>query len=376
MVDYSTFCIRPWNELHIEEDGRITPCCVMPSSLGFYPPKGIKNYLNSTELKKLKKDLKNGIKSEFCDCCWMHEKLGVPSHRRTVLNKQEKLDKISAVHLRSTNICNFKCRICVPETSSAWMAENKKHKIFKKTSSEIYDNLLDDDIYCKELFSILKNVKQIWVSGGEPLASETTLKFIKLCKKYNITDTNISFNTNLSRLTYKNHYWLDEFKDLKVSLTVSWDGFGKQMEYHRTGLNWKKSLQNFQEVFSIIHNINCVVSIYSIYTIPELISFCDKVNKELEINPVAGLGDILTVQSLPKIEKDKITKYYEKYFSNKSSELKNLAWNRVIIPMYKENNKEYLNTGFKQFNQVLDKYRGTNFVDWYPEYRDWWDSIK
>ena len=53
MVDYSTFCTRPWNELHIEEDGRITPCCVMPSSLGFYPPKGIKNYLNSTELKKL-----------------------------------------------------------------------------------------------------------------------------------------------------------------------------------------------------------------------------------------------------------------------------------------------------------------------------------
>ena len=78
MVDYSTFCIRPWNELHIEEDGRITPCCVMPSSMGFYPPKGIKNYLNSTELKNLKKDLKNGIKSKFCNTCWMHEKLGVP----------------------------------------------------------------------------------------------------------------------------------------------------------------------------------------------------------------------------------------------------------------------------------------------------------
>ena len=42
---------------------------------------------------------------------------------------------------------------------------------------------------------------------------------------------------------------------------------------------------------------------------------------------------------------------------------------------YKENNKEYLNTGFKQYNQVLDKYRGTNFVDWYPEYRKWWESI-
>ena len=83
----------------------------------------------------------------------------------------------------------------------------------------------------------------------------------------------------------------------------------------------------------------------------------------------------MTIQSLPNEEKHKIKLYYEKYFSNKSSELKDLAWDKVITPMYKENNKEYLNTGFKQYNQVLDKYRGTNFVDWYPEYRKWWESI-
>ena len=59
MIDKSTFCTRPWNELHIEEDGRITPCCVMPSNRGFMAPKGIKNYLQSTELKTLKNDLKS-----------------------------------------------------------------------------------------------------------------------------------------------------------------------------------------------------------------------------------------------------------------------------------------------------------------------------
>ena len=27
----NNFCSRPWSELHIEEDGQVTPCCVMPS---------------------------------------------------------------------------------------------------------------------------------------------------------------------------------------------------------------------------------------------------------------------------------------------------------------------------------------------------------
>ena len=61
MIDKNTFCTRPWNELHIEEDGRITPCCVMPSNSGFMAPKGIKNYLQSNELKSLKDNLKKGI---------------------------------------------------------------------------------------------------------------------------------------------------------------------------------------------------------------------------------------------------------------------------------------------------------------------------
>ena len=147
------------------------------------------------------------------------------------------------------------------------------------------------------------------------------------------------------------------------------------MEYHRTGMNWKKSLQNFKEAIYWIYNVNCVLSIYSVYTIPNLIDFCDKTKKHLEINPIAG-KKFMTIQSLPNEEKHKIKLYYEKYFSNKSSELKDIAWDKVITPMYKENNKEYLNTGFKQFNQVLDKYRGTNFVDWYPEYSGWWNSIK
>ena len=376
MIDKSTFCTRPWNELHIEEDGRITPCCVMPSQVKFMAPKGIKNYLQSDELKTLKDNLKSGIKDKACSTCWMQEDLGYNSHRKTTLATDEKLNRIEAVHIRSTNVCNFKCRICVPELSSAWAAENKKHQLFKNNSAEIFDNLLDDEQYSEELFSILKQVKQIWISGGEPLASATTLRFFELAKKHNINDTNIAFNTNLSTLNYKNHYWLDEFKGHKVTLTVSWDGFGKQMEYHRTGMNWKKSLQNFKDSIDWIFNVNCVASIYSVYTIPKLIHFCDYVKKHLEINPLAG-KDFASLQSLPIKEKDKIKQHYEKFFKEKDTKhLQDVAWQTVIDPMYKKQLDSHLNSGFKQYNILIDKYRKTNFVGVYPEYEEWWNSIK
>ena len=63
--------------------------------------------------------------------------------------------------------------------------ENKKHKLFKNVKP-VMDNLLDDEKYSKELFSILKRVRQIWISGGEPLTSETTLKFIEITTQLQI----------------------------------------------------------------------------------------------------------------------------------------------------------------------------------------------
>ena len=50
----STFCSRPWNELHIEEDGSVTPCCVMPSNR-FPMGDSIKKYLTGNELENLKR---------------------------------------------------------------------------------------------------------------------------------------------------------------------------------------------------------------------------------------------------------------------------------------------------------------------------------
>ena len=79
----------------------------------------------------------------------------------------------------------------------------------------------------------------------------------------------------------------------------------------------------------------------------------------------------------PIIEKDKIKQHYENFFKDKDiKHLRDVAWQTVIEPMYKKQLDSHLNVGFKQYNILLDKYRKTNFVDVYPEYEEWWNSIK
>ena len=123
--------------MHIEENGNITPCCVMPSNIHFVA-NGIKNYQNSSTLKEIKKYFKQDKQHPHCQFCWDAERNGVRTQRNSAFVDLTKLKKI---HLRFNNICNFKCRMCNPKFSSSWAEENKKHKYF------VHDYKLEKDIF-------------------------------------------------------------------------------------------------------------------------------------------------------------------------------------------------------------------------------------
>ena len=59
----NTYCDRPWTELHIEEDGSVTPCCVMPSNR-FPMGNNLKEYVSGEDLKELKTSLLSGIQHQ------------------------------------------------------------------------------------------------------------------------------------------------------------------------------------------------------------------------------------------------------------------------------------------------------------------------
>ena len=168
----STYCSRPWNELHIEENGNVTPCCVMPSNR-FFMGSSIKQYFFSQKLKTLKNQLMNNEKPKQCEYCWDAEANNIKSHRKT--NERQ---GIKQIHIRLNNVCNFKCRMCGDMLSSSWEAESRKHNTWKKEESPWMASPLREQIktfqdkqVVEEFIDAIetKQVREIYWCGGEPL---------------------------------------------------------------------------------------------------------------------------------------------------------------------------------------------------------------
>ena len=171
----SNFCSRPFNELHIEENGNITPCCVMPSNR-FFMGKGIQQYFFGKPLAQLHEKFKHNHRPLECEYCWKAEEVNLKSHRINDVAK----DGLRQIHIRLNNVCNFKCRMCNPKFSSTWEVENRKHNYFEHKYS-IQKDVFDYDKYLLPfIIRAVKemNLKFINISGGEPLITDANFKLL------------------------------------------------------------------------------------------------------------------------------------------------------------------------------------------------------
>src|SRR5690606_13564279 len=146
-------------------------------------------------------------------------------------------DKVNLTYfdVRFSNICNFKCRGCSPELSSAWQSD------FEKAfglSFPKYVSVSPNPKLWAELHLLLETVEMAYFAGGEPLIMDDHYRvldeFIKMKK-----DVRLSYNTNLSRLTYRDKhicdYW-NNFSDVQVGVSI--DDMGRRGEYFRHGMEW------------------------------------------------------------------------------------------------------------------------------------------
>lgn len=371
----NTYCDRPWTEIHIEEDGSITPCCVMPSNR-FPMGKNIKEYANGTALQDLKTSLLKGEKHPNCEWCWQNEENELKTHRI----KYPRGSGIKSVHIRLSNVCNFKCRMCNPDFSSTWVQENKKHKWFAYLENKVTKDSIEEISHY--LFPLLKdqiqkgNLNHISISGGEPLITDSHLKLLSFLIDNNLTNISLSYSTNLSTLNYKNidllSLW-DKFNN--VSLEVSLDGWGQAVEYSRTGFKTETFLKNFKKAFNYISAINCVVNIYSVWTLPHIERF-----RKYGINIIYSpcfLPVYCNPQILMREDKDNLYKLYSSY-PNLMKIYKNFI-DEDLLNGYTINDKinnvnEYLSLDdirlqMIKYNKLLDSYRGTNFFEVFSQFR-------
>ena len=356
-----THCSRPWNELHIEEDGSVTPCCVMPSNR-FPMGNSLQEYMEGNPLKQLKKALMSGEQHPSCEYCWNNESTGLHSHRKTNLVEP---NKVNNIHIRLSNVCNFKCRMCNPSFSTTWAIENRSHKLFKQPPDKIIKDTFKDNNYVLALIKtkILNGELQyINISGGEPLITNANYELLTFLIDNHCADkVTIAYSTNLSKLDYKKINLLDLWKHFKnVILEISCDGWGEAVEYSRTGFIRKDFLRNLQTVINIPYistQINCVVNIYSVWSLPDIERFREKLGLYIVYAP-CYLPDHTNAQRLFKKDKEALKRLY--------------AGNKYLEDVYRNfihKHEDPMPKAMVHYNLELDKHRGTDFFKTFPQYK-------
>lgn len=395
----NVFCILPWVHMHLLPSSKALPCCVWPydQPVGDVTNSSLLEVFNSEQYKELRRNMLNGKSSPGCRHCYEVDGANSVSMRVSQTRRFDHLfdkvmsythadgsvDKINMAYfdIRFSNICNFKCRGCSPELSSAWFNDHEKLYDYKSDRPK-YISISPNPRIWDELMGFIDTVEVAYFAGGEPLITEDHYRvldeFIKL-KKFDVT---LSYNSNLSKTQYKDKSICDYWNNFPyVYVGVSIDDFGKRGEYFRNGMDWEKTVENINFVKQnsphVKFSVNCTVNAMNVLYITELHEklvqdgIIDPVNfySNLLIDPVELRMRVLP-KELKKLATFKIKLYMKKYAEMGWPENTVAYLNSIFLSILQYMNQADESELLPQFierTKKLDVIRGESFAATFPE---------
>jgi len=234
----NSLCPLPFTGAIVKTDGSVFCCSISKEQLGNVNEKSLEEILtSSTKLKKIRRDMLDNKFPKNCSNCYEKEKYHTNLNLENISNrlyhikilkdspfklyKDEHQFELQQMDLRWRNTCNFACVYCGGHYSSVWAkfdghADKMSDDAMKKTFNFVKQNI--------------KNLKTIYMAGGEPFLIKENLKIIDLIQQEN-PELLLRINTNLSILTQK---IFDQLKTLKnVHWIVSAESTGERFNYIR-----------------------------------------------------------------------------------------------------------------------------------------------
>ena len=272
-----SFCIFPFIEL-LTSNGNTTVCC--RSSTPITRLDSIIDYKTDPQYQNIRTKMINGdLVPEHCSSCYRLEELGILSARqqetvewanRLDLNNLEDLDKIEYpvyYEVRPSNVCNLQCRMCTPQSSNLIAREYKRIGLISK---------IEDRVSSDFSFINLKNLKKLYVAGGEPTAMPEFYNFIDACINSQHTDFEFIVNTNAVKINSKFKKQLEQFTDMQFIISI--DGHQEINNYIRWPSEWSTIIENVKYLKERGYKImfNTTVSIYNVSRLFDLLKFFDQ----------------------------------------------------------------------------------------------------
>jgi organic radical activating enzyme len=381
---------------------------------------------NTSWKKQQRKKMLEGERPEECYYCWNIEDLeGDQISDRMIhsasdwaepeienLAKKHWLENINPKYLEVSfgNGCNYRCGYCCPQASTMWMDEIKKHGNYDLTYNQYGTEFLDNGRYYApkdenpyiEAFwkwwpDLRNDLHTLRITGGEPLMNPGAMQFFDLLEKEPAPQLEISLNSNLGvttakidRLFDRIQSLLDQKKIRKFSLFTSIEGWGSQAEYMRTGLkcdHWERNFtQAIERGFKV--NIMCTFNVLCVATFQ---NFLNRVMYWRKIYGKEALAfDTPYLKEPPhwmlNILPTSFNKHMDQHLtfmnSNKDSftSVEIAKMQRVRDYMYQNPvDPQKIKQGqrdFYSFFRENDKRLGTNLLETFPEYKEFYEYCK
>ena len=185
--------------------------------------------------------------------------------------------------LKLGNICNLKCRICGPWSSSQFATEeiNQLPREEQK-SSHAYQMLRagawprENQQFWQQIDSVLTDIRYIEFTGGEPFMIDEHFDMLQGIVDRGIAhQVEIHYNTNGTQYPARGEAIWRHFKTVEIAFSI--DDLGKRFEYQRTNAYWavvENNIGQFKFLRQIMPNLQLqccsTVNVFNVRYIDQL----------------------------------------------------------------------------------------------------------
>ena len=425
-----SFCLAKWFNVSIHIPTGKTHSCYHPKS-HHIPLKELEDNssaLHNTEYKKQQRGLMlNGIRPPECEFCWQIEDSGNQLSDRAYRSKDvfepgliEEAKQLGIegnarpryVEVNFNQACNFKCSYCSPVLSTEWMKEINKQGPYMLADRKHNDmqymepvNNSPDNPYVEAFWNWLPEIyptlQTFRMTGGEPLMDKNTFKIFDYVKANPKQDLHLSITSNCCPPKGQWQKFIDAMQDVApcvdhFMLYASLDSWGKQAEYIRNGLEFDTLLKNVKQyleqcdrhslTFIITFNTLSYFGIFEyIQNILEMRKQYSKTRQMIWFDiPQLTNPDYLNPKLMPQhvTELERCVEFMEANKDGDGNEFQGFSdfeiskVKRLIqwITADSNFNKQLAEKNFKLFFSQHDARRGTDFLNTFPELKDFWND--
>jgi len=321
--------------------------------------------------------------------------------------------------------CNFKCAYCSPLYSTTWMQEIKSHGPYALDGSSFNDisdlkpgmglPILqsEENPYIEAFWKwwpdAVKEMHTFRITGGEPLLSKNTFKVLDFLIENPQPQLEFSINSNLGAPVEIIEKFLEKLEIIEqnkaakvIHVFTSCEATGKRAEYIRFGLKYDYWLGNIHKILQRIQTSR--ITIMSTFNLLSITTYKDFLQDMLDIKNTYAtakrllplsvdtpylrhpefLAPWIATENFTQHIVDCVTLMYKNQEITDWFPLQNRGFydheihrmRRIHSLMMEQQGDNRRNIqariNFAKFVDEYDKRRGTNFIETFPEYEEFY----